>query len=372
MAIEKIKRAEKSAKRKAAEKIEVAPNLEEKRKEFQEAVVSKKAAKKLVAAPKPRSNSRRTLAIVIGSLLTVLLTTGLVYAYSWYQSPEKIVMDAAMNAVSAKSATYEGKAYLFGSKQPQINYGGAFGNGLGKLNVAISMPLGGDLSALDASLVNNKDDIYLKIDKVSQLIEETAPPAFRESFQPYLPLIRDDVDGKWINVNQNDIDLYQPVTHVSRCAADIFQVLTTDQAAARTLGSMYLQYPFFKVDELSQPADATGKYRLTLDTGKYTMFKERLYGSEFYASLASCNRETHDVKGSDIQDLAIDLTINKASRELTEVSLDQSKTFPSRIVLQPKFNVPVAIEVPKDIARMSDIQAKAIQDDVRSTLRRPQ
>lgn len=369
MAIEKIKRADKSAKRKAVEKVEAAPNLEEKRKEFQDAVTNKRAAKKLVA-PKPRGNARRTLIIVISALVVVLGATGIAYAYAWYQSPEKIVLDAAMNAVSAKSANYEGKTYLFGSKQPQISYSGAFGSGLSKLDVSISMPLGGDLSSLNTSLVTTKDDVYLKIDKASQLIDETAPPAFKQSFQAYLPLIRDEVDGKWIKVNQNDIDLYQPVTHVSRCVTDIFQILTTEQSATQTLAGMYSQHPFFKVDELSQPADAIGKYRLTLDNAQYEKFKARLYGSAFYASLASCNKKSHDVKSSDVQDLMIDVTVNKANRELTEMSIDQGKASTTRVTLQPRFNAPADIEVPKNTARMSDLEGKAFQDYMKTTLQK--
>lgn len=372
MAIQKIKRATKQNKRKAAGKIEAAPGLEEKRKEFQDVASGKSQIITAAPAPKHHSASRRTLIIVVGALLAVFGTTAVVYAYFWYQSPDKVVMDAVMNSVTAKSARYDGKVFLLGSQQPQIMYSGAFGEGKTKLDVKVSMPRGSELSELNASTVATKDDLYLKIDQASRLIGETAPPVIRKTFEPHMSLIKDEVDGKWLRVNPGDIDMYQPITHVSHCAVSVFRLLTTDDSAARTIGGIYLQHPFFRVSESTRPTESIGKYALTLDTIKYDQFKERLYGSKFYASLAACNRQAHDVKAADLDGLLINLTIDKSKRELTDVTITQGTSFTSKLTLTPKFNETVNIETPTNVAKIGDIQAKAFRNTVKDLLKTAQ
>lgn len=57
------------------------------------------------------SSGKRTLIVAIAAIIVALVTSAGAYAFFWYQSPDKIVMDAVMNAASASSATYSGTIY---------------------------------------------------------------------------------------------------------------------------------------------------------------------------------------------------------------------------------------------------------------------
>ena len=375
MAIQKIKRATKQGKAKQVESVETSSDLEEKRKKFQSVVAGGEPVVVTVAAPpKHHSASRRTLIIIVGALMAVIGTVAVAFAYFWYQqSPDRIVMDAVMHSLDAKSTRYEGKLFLLGSPEPQITYKGAFGDGKSKLDVTVGMPSGIEFTQLNTSTVATKDDLYLKIDQASRLISETAPPAIKETFEPHLSLIRQEVDGKWLKVNPSDIDMYQPITQVSQCAASLFQLFTTsDSSAYNKVFDVYKQYPFLKVSESAHSTGQIGKYLLTLDADTYDQFKEKLYKSAFYASLALCNREAHDIKTNDIRQMAITLTIDKSKREVIDMVMTQGGVQGSKLVLTPVFNETVSVQVPTETARIGDIQAKALRSSVQEVLQRAQ
>lgn len=371
MAIQKVKKADRRHK-KAAEKVEVSSDIEERRRQFRHAA-SGKAAASVPAIPQRRAISKRTLIMLIGILVIISGLGAAAWGYSWMQSPDKIVMDALSNASKASSTSYKGEISLLGSPEPQIIFNGAFSEGKSRLEAKVGMPAGIELSELNVSSIVTKDNYYLKLDEASRLISETAPPALKDSFAPHLPLIREKVDGKWLRVNPNDIDMYQPITHVSRCVASVFRIVTTGDASAQSVVTgLYAQYPFLNVTDSSRPGDTTGKYALRVDTAKYDAFKERLYRSSFYAALAACNQQEHDIKSDDLKSLTIELTIDKVKRVITELTIDQNTSFSTKLTVTPVFNEAVSVQEPTQVVRVSDIQAEAFRNSVKDLLERIQ
>ena len=374
MAIEKVKKTAK-VKRKQGEDVPPSPNIEAKRQEFKEYLSGEKPLpvdNTTGQLPAAKSNPKRRLAILIASIVAaIIISVLIIYTVFWARSPEKVVLDAVRNAAAAQSIEFNGTMYLQQSQKPQVAYNGAIRDNMGRLDAAIQTELQGDLSALQTSTVFGSGGIYLKINKLSQFISQGSPPQVKATFAPYLPIIKQDVDDKWMKVNSGYVGLYEPLTGVSQCVVDIMQKITSDRSGSLTkLLDIYMRNPLFTLVELSEPNDATGKYRLTPNQKHADAFLQALFSSSLHASLAGCSVEPGSVKGTNLQGISVDLAIDKASRQLTYVDVTTGQRSVSRVTVEPQFNTGASVQVPQKTSNLGDIQAKALQNDVNSILNR--
>jgi hypothetical protein len=365
MAIEKVKRASKSLKQKEVEKVEPSPELEQKRQHFQQVAATEKPVQK----PKHHSHWKRTLIIAVGALIAVVGTSTAVFAFFWAQTPDRIVMDAVLKASSAKSTTYSGTMLEKGDTEPKISYSGAFSNGLSQIAVKVKTPYGGDLSTVNGKALLDKQDVFIKLDKASQLIDKSAPDSLRPIIKGMIPEIKERADDKWIRMSPGDLDTFKAITNVSQCSVDVLRKITTDESSRSTLVAMYRSAPFLNVTDISSGDAQVGTYRLSINTDQFDAFMQKLNQSEYYKSLAGCYIGTSILKGKNLSGLSVTLTINKAERLITKVSVDTGRTFASTFTVAPVFDVPVKLETPKTFTKFEDIKAEAFKQYIISNLR---
>jgi hypothetical protein len=376
MAIEKIKRASKTTKRQAVEHVEAAPNLEAKRQLFQEVASSKKpvdtissvAESETKALPKHHTASKRTLMIIVAAAAAVIATSICAYAYFWYQNPEKIVLDAIVNAASSKSTQYSGKMYLLKSEDPQVSFNGVTNDGVGQINTTVKLAPSGEVSTLNASAIFDHNDLYAKIDKASLLVQN-GPSDIKKTLAPYTSVIQQKVDNKWIKVNPGDLNDFKSVTFVSQCMVDVIKELTTNRSTVSGLIGAYQKSPFFNATESTKPADSVGEYSLQLDSGRFDKFRQDFVRSKAFASLAGCSAANDMPTGAQLSGMEINLTINKAERQIIHITVKNDKQFISKISIDPIFNTSAPVTVPHDAQTLNDIKAIALKDYVSGLLK---
>lgn len=372
MAIEKIKRT-KSHKREAAKLVPSSPDLEETRKQFQEAVVVGPSHPLVTAddshtSPVHHSGRRRTLMVAVAALIVVLATSASTYAFFWYQSPDKVVMDAVMNAAAASSATYSGTVYEQNGTKPTVTYNGAFSNGLSHIRAKVSTPFTGDLSTINTEAIIGKDVLFIKLDKTSQLVRSSVMPSLRPAVDLMMPEIKSKADDKWIELTPGDLSNFNTLTLISQCTVDVMQRMTTDAQFRSDVLALYDQSPFLHVTDSGPIDDKVNKYTLSLNADKFNKFLDILIDSKPYQSLAGCRIDTKVVTGDNLKDFKLVLEINKAERQITHVEANTGGYFMSRIVLDPVFNIPVTVAPPTSATNFNDIKAQAFRQYITSNL----
>lgn len=353
MAIKKVK----SAQKRNQEPVAPAPDLELKRKKFQQAVSSSKEKSiPRKTQPKHHSARKRTLIVIVGALLALFGSVGVVYSYFfWYQTPEKMVSDALTNAVSSRTVSF--KAEVNSPTMSLAAIQGSYKDGSAQADAVIRTSLPGELSTINASAMTTSGALYLKVARASKLAPELVPKSQKATVDALMPLIRNSIDDKWVSVTSGDASLFQGVTNVSSCVVDAVRQASVSQQARTLLGQAYLQHAFFTIKEVKTDKNA-GTYQLTIDRDTFHTFLDEITNSAASVPFSKCNKEMALVKASSIDTSVVELVIDKTTRTITQATISTSGKDAMTIMVTPAFDQEVTIVEPEDTTNFSIIKAQ--------------
>lgn len=298
------------------------------------------------------------------SLAVVLLGLMLAYVY-WYQNPAKMVSDALLNTLNAKSLTYTGTIARTGSTKVDVAVdGGASADG-GTVNAKFGFDAQGKKYTFEGSgLTNDKSDLYFKIKNIDDLVSNYRSAIPEQSHALFDQIIA-KVDDKWIKVSSSDVKSYNAdVAKAQKCTIEAVKKLQSDEATKAELEAAYKSHPFITIDKnLGSKGGSTG-YTLKTNPSETKGFTQAYKTTSLYNTLKSCD-SGFVIKGDDMFNgnaASFNVWVDRWTHRLTTVEMTRGTT---TVALHPTFNAPVSIATPKDATTLEQLQ-KDVQALVQS------
>lgn len=327
-----------------------------------------------------KSKAPLIMSIVIG-LLAVLGLGGGVLAYSlWYQNPEKVISDALINAVRAKSGTYSGSVEFVADKNSPSAYGvesvkvefdgKSISSGGGSMGVKLNVKYQGKEYRLDGTgMVDSKKDLYVKVGGVKRLLSELASMGNGkyEEFPSELRATIDRIDNKWIQIPSDEMEKYaKGYKSNSACIDDAVSKLSSDKSMSSELTKVYMDNKFVTINKTLPTKDGAIGYDISLVEAKLESFSKAAKSTAFGKAMSKCNEstaETDDMKidssksSLDLDKVHTEIRIGQFDHQLRSVGVkadgDGVKT---AVIVNTDFTATPSIVAPKDFVPFSELQ----------------
>jgi hypothetical protein len=302
------------------------------------------------------------------SFAVVLLALILTYVY-WYQHPNKMVSDALVNTLNAKSLSFTGTVARAGSTKVDVAVDGGVSAAGGTVNAKFGFDVQGKKYTFEGSgMTNDKSDLYFKVKNIDDLVNNyrAAIPA---TSRPLFDQIITKVNDKWIKVSANDVKGYsENVAKAQKCTIEAVKKLQSDQATKAEIEAVYKSHPFIVIDKsLGSRGGSTG-YALKTNPSETKGFTQAYKTTILYNTLKSCD-SGFVVKSDDmfsgsanVAPMTFNVWIDRWTHRLTTVETTRGTT---AIALHPTFNAPVTVTTPQDATTLEQLQ-KDVQSLVQS------
>lgn len=322
-----------------------------------------------------KANKKRVIGLVL--LALTILAMGLVYFY-WYQNPQKVISDALMHAVSAKSVTYTGVINTKGSQAMTITLDGGASDKGGVLAAKLVLGTQSKKYTLEGNaVIDQKNDLYFKVRNIDDLVNNYRKAIPAESL-PLFDNIISTVNDKWIIVSSKDLQDYnQTLAKTKTCVSDMAKKIQTDTAVKAQLIEAYEDNPFITVEKKLGAQSGSLGYALAYNSELTKGFTRKYKNTTTYKTLAACDKsfviQDDNLFGRDatISAPKVNVWIDQWTHHLTKVTVqDSATTQPMTITVEPKFNQAVTVTTPKNVTTLEQLQ-RDVQGLLQSTQSSP-
>lgn len=334
----------------------------------------------------PPPSKKRFSRPVIGGIIAgalVLLGGGSALAYtSWYQHPDKVVHDAIINTLHAKTFTATGTmSYTSDDVTVDITLDTKSDQTNGEFNlnakIAVDTPEMKQDFAVGGSGRMIDDTLYFKVTGVKETAEDVIAQS-GEEFPPYATSIIEKIDNKWISVKPSDYeDAYEDISEQQACLTDLSKKIQSDKAMLREVTDLYREHTIVTVKEElgSKSIQNVGSlgYKVGFDQAAAASFVRGLDGTQLGNELKACNDEVNfaeiadelaeDTASESEKEPTVELWVSRFGHKVTEVSIygDSENGDRLSMMLQPVFDTNITVEAPQDATSfktvMEEIQA---------------
>jgi hypothetical protein len=321
--------------------------------------------------------------IILGSILGaafVLLLGGGVAAYNlWYQNPDKVLGDALVNMIRAKSVIYTGSVDITNkatgnalspaAEGMKLTVDGKSATNTGELNAKLSMKYDGKSYEISGSGLMDKDaNLFIKINDVKKLITKYAEEngGKYSDLPSYMTAIVDKIDSKWIRIAAADIDEFsEGYSKKQKCVSDAMKKLETDKAATDEVIEIYKNNKFVVVKNKLPSENNSLGYSIDFDEAKSKSFMKGLNDSKIAKELQKCDEdfkyeEKTSSRSSDSDDKTTVTThvwVGRWNHQLTKLHVTtDSEDSKGTIVFEPVFNQAITVEAPKEFVTFKELK----------------
>ena len=345
---------QKSGNKKVTEPVVSAPDLEEKRQLFQQAVKHNKGVSKK-NAPKHHTARKRTLIIAVGALLVMLGSALVAYSYFfWYQSPEKVVADALTNAMTARSVSFD--AEINSPTRPLASIKGKYTDARAEATATVHTTLPGELQTLDVAAMTTDRAMYAKLSHATQVARAVAPQDQKHVIDTIAPALEKNVDDKWLRLQSQDMTLFQGITSLSSCATDAIRNTVTSSLAREAFLQTYLHKSFWTIKE-TRSDKRYGTYQLTIKKADFDAFLDDIVSTKGTTSFSNCTSEINAIKKSSIDASVIELIIDKQQRSINQIVVSTPGINAITVMATPSFDQKVTVSEPTDAVKFTEIKS---------------
>ncbi len=326
------------------------------------------------SAPTVPQKSKKPLivGIIVTAILIVLLGGGSLVYGLWYQNPDKVVSDALMNALAAKSSTYVGTMNINNSDTKTVLSLTAKQTGkTGSIDTTVSTTAAGKTYSLDGSaLVDSTGDMYVKVDKLAALAAD-----FKDQINVFVDATQASaidqlvtkIDGNWVKVSATDLkDLSGATATAKTCASDALNQLQSDKTVMSEVTNLYKQHPFITIGKNLGVKDGSNGYVITNNQTAFKDFLESLKTTKIYATLHGCDStftintaSITTATASDTQNSTVELWVNSWSHQITKLNFNDTASdgTTTAMTITPTYNQPVQITAPQSSTTVSQLQS---------------
>lgn len=316
-------------------------------------------------------SKKRTVVAIIIAVIIVIIAGGAAFAYkAWYQAPSKVLSDAALNFVSAKSMTYSGTLTV---KDSMDNFNVSFNGGLSgdTVNSHIDATLkAGDTSIeVPLDIVAQNSTLYFKLSNLQKLESQFLSPYLMlmgGASQKQVDGLVKSIDGTWYKVTPSDLNESSKDKQTNTCVSDIFNKIRTDKSTQNEIMSVYKNHPLFTLQKELGSKNGSLGYELTPVTNKGAAeFAKAFQGTSIYKSLIKCDSSlksmfsTSGVSANDTTpvDGSVQIWVSRWDHQITKVtaSSDENGTR-ANFTFVPKVGDETAITIPNNAKSIDDLK----------------
>ena len=254
----------------------------------------------------PRTSSSQLVLIIIGCIaggvLFLLAICGGVLAYSIYQRPENVVLDAITKLQSANKFSthteitmdykYDAGAKDVSFKKLTLDTGMNSSPSV-DANATLQMSVGGrDTSVKASALMTDDGTIYFKVKNLAEALSVfTGGKELPASAKNQL----EKASNKWVKYEIND--LYknnQRAAERARCVQNVYKRSLKDSKKRREIVSTYRKYPFVMIESIAQPKDDNVGYTVWIEPVTWRQFNKAFAHTAIAQDIKACGPSTHD------------------------------------------------------------------------------
>ncbi|MGI6612697.1 MAG: hypothetical protein ACOX0Z_03980 [Candidatus Nanosyncoccaceae bacterium] len=262
-----------------------------------------------VAQPAPKQKKAKK-GLIIGLIIAILLIGGLVSAYFWYQSPNKVVADAINKSNSAK--IIKTKIKLSGLDLSESSP-------MGVKFSSLEMEVAGDIEkmAFDYSATANlelmgqklpvkakmmlvdKKDIYFYLEDISKLVDgffdsmsSTLGSEYTSEFnkvkQQVKPVVA-KIENKWVKLPLDELksEASDDDNEVLVCVSDVMKNFDADKYMEQAQAALK-EHSFYQAGEV-RTVDGNFAVKVAIDKDKLKDYSEKLSETDFIKALNECS-----------------------------------------------------------------------------------
>ena len=311
------------------------------------------------------------LGIIIAAVLVVLGGGG-AFAYTWYQTPERVITDSVVKAMLAKSVKYTGTvssdSEMFKLK---VELNGSNTLSAADTNAKVTVTFMDKSVTIDGSARFDVDgNVYTKLNNL-----DTAVKTFTEGVPPEMLTTLDKIVAKinnqWVKITPDNLATVNPeAAKTQKCMADTLKKYQNDKDALRDVANAYDKNKFIKVSKELGQKDGNLGYELTADKDAAKNFMKAVEDTKIFKDIKTCNpdiqsetpaeEDTTTPESDDTMDAKSELWVNMWTHEIYKVSAeanakDNSTHFKTEIM--PQFNQNVTITPPENAVTFEQLQS---------------
>jgi len=312
-----------------------------------------------VSTAVPPKKSKKIFIIVMISLILTMLSGGTVLAYNlWYSNPNKVMSDAIVNAITAKSINYTGDLKISSEGSSlSISFSAAQNRASGKLDATLTISFAGINYVVDTSaLIDDNGDIYFKADKLAVVADQIASLGIdRTEIDSFV----EKINNKWIKVANSDFASY---SEAKECVTSTISKFKDDKLALDEITNIYNTYQFINIDKQLGKKDGSFGYIIKADTDAAKLFLENVKTTKFYIALKDCD-ENFDISSDDISfgeenasEISNEVWIDSWSHNITKVVVAGKLNETSlSATINTSFGKLVTVDTPKESIDFKDV-----------------
>lgn len=330
---------------------------------------------------------KRPMKLIIAALLVavaIVLIGGSVLGYTmWYQNPDKVVHDAVVNALKAKTGTAKGSiTYTSDDFRLDIELDSKAGETGGDFTVTTNVTVTGDEAQQEFKATGMgriiDDTLYVKVSGVRDVVEDMAMQSGGQ-IPEYANDVFEKIEDRWISIKASDYqEASEEIASQQTCMLDLFDKLRSDSAMTDEIADLYRASQVLIVQEelgskKVNSADSFG-YKITFDQDAAASFVTELENTTYGKELKNCDEDIHfkDIADDLTKEMTenedepvIELWVSKLGHEITEVAVygQNNGTDELNINLQPTFNDDVTVEIPEGATSL-----KTVLDEIKEAI----
>ena len=339
---------------------------------------SKSQEEKQPVSTPPQKKKAKKKGVIAGSIIAVvvvLLLGGGALAYNmWYQNADKVVHDAMVNAIKAKTIQATGNIVVKSDNTTvTIDVDGQSTTVDGLVNVSAKIDAGQGSGAMSIDIKGSgmyKDDtLYVKFDGVQKVVDTFVAqyPMLDAQALAQIEQIVSKIDGQWISIQPSDYEeMSKQVADQQKCVTDAVKRLSENKDATNELVDVYKQNQVVEVKEELGAKDGSLGYVVGFNKERAAAIAEALDDTTYGKELKECD-DSIDFKAAaeDIKKAKdsenpprVELWASRFGHNITTVSLTQKDDKSSvDMKLEPEFNKNVSVEAPEDVVSLKDLMA---------------
>lgn len=327
----------------------------------------------------PSSDKKKRKMWLIGGIVAaavVVLSGSGALAYNlWYQNPDKVVGDAMLNALRARTYTGAGTmSYKADDYTMNLTVDTKAVSNAGSMNVKADIEAGKgedkvNFSVHGSALLKDKT-LYFKLDKVQETVNSLKKAYGEEGFPDYLNTIIKKIDGQWISAKASDYEeLDKESAKQQECFYGVIDKIEADKEMGNEVAKLYSENKFVAIkDSLgSKSVDGVGSlgYTVTGDEAALEKFVRGLSDTKIGKAFQECDKEIDFNKAADSiakeskdnkTEETTEIWVSRFGHELTQVKADfKDEEATGAIEFNTKFNTDVSVEAPEGAISMKDL-----------------
>jgi hypothetical protein len=309
------------------------------------------------------------------ALLIVLFAAASALAYTWYQNPDRVIMDGFAKALQAKTVAYSGTITAKGPNDDsksfmKLDIKGAAAGGNANVEVKATIEQDSQQFEISGKGVFAKDGtLYIQFKDLQKLLDgylqDNPEMRLPEESKPLIDKLLAKVDGRWIKISPSDLEDYSSeVKNTMTCIQDATVSFRNDEQVRNEFMAIYQSHPFVRMEDSLGIKNGSYGYVIGTDKEKEKAFWIASKKTKFYKQLVECDDsfkiDEEDMEPEDtVKSERTEIWLSQWRHEITRVNVRSESNDGSITEMSwlPVFNEQISVDIPSDARTLTELQA---------------